>query len=49
MNYDYGYSTGIYADFFRYVESHGNSGKIVKFLYDIMEPPDVDLFLDFLA
>ena len=49
VNYDYGYSTGIYADFFRYVESHGNSGKIVKFLYDIMEPPDVDLFLDFLA
>jgi putative DNA primase/helicase len=49
VNYDHGYPTGMYADFFRYVESHGNSGKIVKFLYDIMEPPDVDLFLDFLA
>ena len=45
--YDHGYPTGIFADFLRSVE--GQKSKIMKFLYEIMNPEDVDLFLDFLA
>jgi P4 family phage/plasmid primase-like protien len=45
--YDKGYPTGQIADFFRLVES--DSGKIMKFLQDIMGVEDLDRFLDFLA
>jgi P4 family phage/plasmid primase-like protien len=45
--YDHGYPTGIIADFFRLVE--GQKSTIMKFLYEIMNPEDVDLFLDFLS
>lgn len=45
--YDPDYSTGQIADFFRLVEDR--RGKIIKFLYEIMGPEDVDIFLDFIA
>ena len=35
------------ADFFRLVE--GQKSRIMKFLYEVMNPEDVDLFLDFFA
>jgi putative DNA primase/helicase len=45
--YDYRYVTNQVADFFRLVEDR--RGKIIGFLYDIMSPEDVEVFLDFLA
>lgn len=45
--YDYGSGTNQIADFFRLVKDQ--RGKIMKFLYEIMCPEDVELFLDFLA
>jgi P4 family phage/plasmid primase-like protien len=45
--YDHGYPTGSFADFFRLVE--GQKSSIMKFLSGVMNPEDVDLFLDFLA
>lgn len=45
--YDNGYETNQIADFFRLVEDR--RGKIMRFLYEIMRPDDVQLFLDFLA
>ena len=45
--YDHGYATGVFADFFRLVE--GQKSRIMKFLYEIMNSEDVELFLDFFA
>ena len=45
--YDPNYATGQIADFFRLVEDC--RGEIIKFLYGIMGPEDVDIFLDFLT
>lgn len=45
--YDHGYPIGIVSNFFRLVE--GQKSRIMRFLYDIMNPEDVDLFLDFFA
>jgi putative DNA primase/helicase len=49
------YATGPAADFFRLVERHNcnydncQCPKIMKFLYDIVEPEDVEILLDFIA
>jgi P4 family phage/plasmid primase-like protien len=45
--YDYGYATGQIPDFFRHVE--GCRGRIIKFLYEIMGPEDVESILDYTA
>lgn len=45
--YFHGYPIGIFADFFRLIE--GEKSRIMRFLSEIMNPEDVDLFLDFLA
>lgn len=45
--YDHGYGTNQVADFYRLVEDR--RGKVMKFMYEIMCPGDVDLTLDYLA
>jgi P4 family phage/plasmid primase-like protien len=55
VKYSDGYATGLAADFFRLVERRNfyfvncQFPKIMKFLYDIVEPDDVELLLDFMA